>query len=154
MADTLIFTDLMPDDAAFASLGGFFQNWGYGAFTETDFASQFSHPSFGAVTAGTAPLLGALLYRITSDEAEIIEIAVDGAHRGKTIARQMIDYAKQQLAAKGVERLVLEVAENNDAAMRLYDLCRFTAVGRRAGYYQKQGQKIDAIIMELWLSKV
>lgn len=153
---------MCPDDAGFADFGAFFAKWGYGSFAPEGFAQQFSHQSYGLIQAGGDEIQGGLLYRIAADEAEIIEIAVDAAYRQQGVGRKMIGALAAHLRIKDVERLILEVAEDNQPACQLYQRCGFAITGRRPNYYtgydkaqdpSDKGQKIDAIIMELWLSK-
>lgn len=145
-------------DERFADFGAFFQNWGYSAFDAASFADRFAHHSFGIIKAGTEDITGGLLYRLAGDEAEIIEIAVAEPYRQQGIARDMLAALQEALRSQNIRRLILEVAEDNHAACQLYAACGFVQAGRRAGYYRAQSggdraQKIDAIIMELWLSK-
>jgi [ribosomal protein S18]-alanine N-acetyltransferase len=53
----------------------------------------------------------------------------------------------------GATRLFLEVAEDNVAAFKLYSSIGCTEVGRRKGYYQREGaEAVDAIVMSKPLS--
>lgn len=78
-----------------------------------------------------------LLCSHVADEMEILTIGVLPEHRqkGKAFAllKEMFQYAKENKVA----HLFLEVAENNPAAIRLYEKAGFTLMGKRKGYYQK-----------------
>lgn len=154
-------TTLTPSHDHFASLGGFFDRYGYGVFSQMTFAHSFSHPSYGAkliydnsdesrVPMTGVPIIGAVLYRMLGDEIELIECATHHAHYRKGIASALLTDLIVMATIQGHQRLVLEVAETNQAAIGLYQTCGFASVGHRPAYYQ---QKIDALIMELWLSK-
>ena len=43
--------------------------------------------------------------------------------------------------------MILEVAVDNDAAMALYGAAGFAEVARRRGYYRRDGNAVDAIVM-------
>ena len=55
---------------------------------------------------------------------------------------------------KGAEALFLEVAEDNTAAIGLYQSARFSWAGRRPGYYQRAEEATDALVMRRWLNRV
>lgn len=86
---------------------------------------------------------GFIVYRATLDEAELITIGVHPDARRGGIAATMIELMVRDLAARGVKRVFLEVAENNHPAHALYEKHGFTVVGRRPKYYDG----IDAILM-------
>ena len=140
---------LSPHDDDYAALGAFFKKWGYGDFAPEKFATQFAHPSFGALKIGDETMIAAVLFRLVGDECEIIEIAVAKDHRGAGIAGAMLAALISYLRTVGAKRLILEVAEDNQPALGLYHKHGFIEVGRRDGYYK---QKITAIILELALS--
>jgi ribosomal-protein-alanine N-acetyltransferase len=65
------------------------------------------------------------------DEAEILNIAVDPAHRRRGLARRLLAAALRQ-----PRTFFLEVRESNAAAQALYRSLGFTACGHRPGYYR------------------
>lgn len=86
---------------------------------------------------------GFIVYRAVLDEAELITIGVHPDARRGGIAATMIELMVRDLAARGVKRVFLEVAENNRPARALYEKHGFAVVGRRPKYYDG----IDAILM-------
>ncbi|MGC6535664.1 MAG: GNAT family N-acetyltransferase [Parvibaculales bacterium] len=79
-------------------------------------------------------------------EAEILTLAVHPEARRQGLARRLISVAIDHLA---VEKMFLEVAEDNHAAMALYQACGFAESGRRAGYYKNtDGSRSDALLMQ------
>ena len=90
--------------------------------------------------------------RMVAGEAQIYNIAVDPAYRregiGEALLRHMIDKAE----ADGCALVTLEVRDGNEAAMELYKKLGFREVGRRKGYYDKEGK--DAVLMDLDLRRV
>ncbi len=86
---------------------------------------------------------GFIVYRAITPEAELITIGVHPDARRGGIAATMIELMVHDLAARGVKRVFLEVAENNHPARALYEKHGFAVVGRRPKYYDG----IDAILM-------
>lgn len=82
---------------------------------------------------------GFALSRLVADEAEILTVAVVPAARGKGLARQILQPHLERLAARGAVHVVLEVAHDNVAALRLYEAFGFSEVGRREAYYARAG---------------
>ncbi len=86
---------------------------------------------------------GLLLCSRVFDEMEILTIGVLPEYRRQGLAlqllRDMMDYAQKN----GVKVVFLEVAENNLAAIALYQKLGFVLMGRRQGYYHHG--KIDAL---------
>lgn len=145
---------LSATDPAYQGLGSFFDAHGYGRFIAAEFSKQFSHHSYQAVVIQKSDIQGALLFRLTGADCEIIEIAVAPAARRQNLARLMMDDCVKTVSKAKVERLILEVAEHNAPAKAFYQNYGFTPVGRRPRYYRDEaGASIDAIIMEFWLSK-
>src|SRR3954467_12142100 len=93
-------------------------------------------------------LVGFILSRIVVDEAEILSVAVNGARRGKGLARRLLDLHLRRLAGLGARAVFLEVDEDNAPPRRLYPRWGFGEVGRRAGYYQ-QGRDHPATALVL-----
>ena len=86
--------------------------------------------------------------QIGADEAEILSIAVDHAHRGRGLSRTLLMTHLGHLAGRGVRTIFLEVEENNQPARRLYDRTGFMVVGRRERYYkQPNGEQLNALLM-------
>lgn len=97
--------------------------------------------------------IGFAVSRIGADEAEILSIAVDRAHRGRGLSRTLLMTHLGHLAGRGVRTIFLEVEENNQAARRLYDRSGFMVVGRRERYYkQPNGEQLNALLMRRDLS--
>lgn len=80
---------------------------------------------------------GFALSRIAHDEAEVLSIAVEAAHRGTGGGSALLGQHLARLAGQGVRRVVLEVDEDNEAALALYSRFGFVEVGRRKAYYAR-----------------
>jgi len=55
----------------------------------------------------------------------LYDIVVDPAHRGHGIGRMLLDVTLEALKARGAPRVVLEAAERNPSAQRLFDRAGF-----------------------------
>lgn len=93
--------------------------------------------------------LGFVLIQAVVDEAEINTIVVAPSARGMGVAKKLIAGAEKRLRAEGVTRMLLEVAIDNDPALKLYQGYGFNKVGHRKGYYDRHdGRKVDALVLE------
>jgi ribosomal-protein-alanine N-acetyltransferase len=86
-------------------------------------------------------LIGFIMSRIAAGEAEILSVAVAASHRGKGLARRLLNLHMGRLLGLGVRVLFLEVDEGNAAACQLYRRAGFGEAGRRQGYYAAPGGK-------------
>src|SRR5882672_2333314 len=92
--------------------------------------------AFGLLAASDGEPAGFILVRPAADEAEILSLAVLPARRRRGLARRLLAAALERLIAAGIRRLLLEVAEDNVAARRLYQNAGLIPIGRRPGYYR------------------
>ena len=103
-----------------------------------------------ALAAGYAALVGERGGRIvaygvlmlTPGEAQILNLTVAPAARGKGLGRQLLHRFVDHARAFGAEQIFLEVRSSNAAAIGLYQAEGFVPVARRAGYYP--GSTADA----------
>jgi [ribosomal protein S18]-alanine N-acetyltransferase len=103
----------------------------------------------GSVGDGASSVVGGLLIaRKADDEAEILTFGVTPPCRNQGLGRALLQTAVERLRASGAKRLFLEVADGNEAALRLYRSCGAAPVGRRQGYY---AHGADAAIFSLAL---
>jgi ribosomal-protein-alanine N-acetyltransferase len=114
-------------------------------WSESDFAAYLASD---LVWVSGEPIAGFLLIRAVGDEAEILTLAVDSAHRRAGHAAALLDAAKQDLAKTDVSRLFLEVAADNFPALALYERQGFLPIGVRKGYYRRDvGPNMDAKLL-------
>ena len=91
---------------------------------------------------------GFLLGRTTLDEAEILTLAVDPAHRRQGLGRALVAAFKETARARGATIAFLEVAADNAPAIALYLGAGFVRAGRRPHYYRgPDGEMKDAEIL-------
>ena len=102
---------------------------------------------FLALAAEEEPA-GFVLARTAVDEAEILTLAVAPGCRRRGIARRLMMEAIGTARARGAEKLLLEVALDNEPARRLYASLGFSQVGRRTGYYSRAGGgSMDSLVL-------
>lgn len=90
-------------------------------------------------------LFGLIAFRITADEAEILDLAVDSGRRRQGMASRLIEDVIAACKAAGVGRIFLEVRDSNRPARNLYTRMGFTEVGRRREYYRQPAE--DALVL-------
>lgn len=76
------------------------------------------------------------LFREGTQVARLYSIAVAARARGRGIARALIEAAEAAAIERGALSLRLEVREDNEAAIQLYEKLGFRRFGRTAGYYE------------------
>ncbi|HXQ50281.1 MAG TPA: ribosomal protein S18-alanine N-acetyltransferase [Stellaceae bacterium] len=96
--------------------------------------------------------VGFLFASIVAEEAEILTFGVAPEARLQGIARALLADLYARAAALGANRVVLEVAADNSAALALYESEGFRTVGLRNGYYYRdRGPAIDAWLLRRML---
>ncbi len=99
---------------------------------------------------GRAKPFGFAISRIAGDEAEVLSVAVAESRRGSGGGATLMARHLGRLAGHGVRRVVLEVDEDNGAAIALYRRFGFVEVGKRKAYYaRKDGTRGAAKVMAL-----
>jgi ribosomal-protein-alanine N-acetyltransferase len=93
---------------------------------------------------------GFVLARTAAGEGEILSIAVHASARRQGLGRLLAEAALTEAAVRGAEKMFLEVAVDNRAALGLYTALGFTQAGRRAAYYsRRRGPAVDALIYRM-----
>ena len=88
---------------------------------------------------------GFLLSRDAPGEEELLLIAVSPQMRRRGLGAILMDEFLKNAAARGAERVFLEMRENN-AAETLYRAQGFEPIGRRTKYYTcSDGSRLDAV---------
>lgn len=106
-----------------------------------------------AVEARSGKLLAFLMIRIVFDTAEVLTLVTAQKARSQGLGLRLLDTACLDLKGKAVDTLLLEVAEDNDPAIRLYRRAGFRDSGRRKGYYMRKQGCVDACVMTLDLKE-
>lgn len=95
---------------------------------------------------------GLLVLQVGADEAEILTLAVAPDARRQGVAKALLRAGIASLRQHDVQRVFLEVAEDNAAAIQLYDSLDFAQIGRRKQYYRRMNNdRIDALVLSLAL---
>lgn len=81
------------------------------------------------------------------EEWHLLTLGVVPALRRRGLGRAMARALLARAAARGGGQALLEVAVGNLVAYRLYLSLGFREVGRRKGYYWRDGQVEDALVM-------
>lgn len=110
-----------------------------------------NHPAgtaFVATLAQPRNVVGFILGQLAGDEAEILTIGVHPDCQRLGIGRLLVDGLIRALQRAEAQRVFLEVAADNAAALGLYQSLGFTQVGTRKAYYARPaGPAVDAIMM-------
>ena len=89
--------------------------------------------------------IGFVIGRAIADEGEVLTLCVSPKHRRQGIASALMTKLSELLAPR--QRILLEVAVTNEAARDLYLSLGFREVGRRDGYYRRDGGSVDALVL-------
>jgi [ribosomal protein S18]-alanine N-acetyltransferase len=135
----------LEDAALLAALHGaaFLRGWSTEEFEQL----LVEHNVVADRAMAGAELAGFVVSRIAADQAEILSIAVAAPHRGRGLARKMLDVHLRRLAGYGVAAVFLEVDERNEPARRLYAGFGFAEVGRRESYYAAADGAAAALVL-------
>ena len=99
--------------------------------------------AFVALESGR--IVGYVMARISSEEGEILDLAVLPSERRRGIGRSLLAAARHALRREGVRELYLEVRESNRPAIELYREQGFRPVGLRSRYYRSPLE--DALVL-------
>ena len=103
----------------------------YAGFTHSAITQRLENPNIvylAAVAGGHC--VGFIDYELKEGRAQILGLAVLDEWRGKGIARQLLEKSLQEIALAGKKRVDLLVAENNEAAKKLYSGYGFAVTGK------------------------
>lgn len=115
-------------------------------WTEEQYRAVFRHSIFYAYGL-RSPKFGLVAYvtlYAAADTLEILNVATCPEQRRKGYARALLTRVMELARHMDLTEAVLEVRENNIAAMKLYESLGFTQAGVRKGYYPDTGE--DALI--------
>jgi len=90
-------------------------------------------------------LAGFIIVSTPADQAEILTLATAKTARRQGLARLLLNETTNQLRQNGVKEVFLEVAEDNLGALALYKYAGFQPIGRRPGYYRREGGRVAAM---------
>ena len=90
-------------------------------------------------------VVGHAVASLVADVGELQRIAVDPDHRRRGLASALLAAVLAEAAPLGVDRLLLEVREDNAGAVGFYEKHGFVELDRRPGYYRDGA---TAIVMQ------
>lgn len=97
--------------------------------------------------------LGFVLSRVAADEAEILSIGTDQSAQNRGLGWRMMQAAIGEASKRGANKMILEVDENNSAAVTLYKKIGFETVGVRQAYYDNDANvKSNALVLAFKLN--
>jgi len=92
--------------------------------------------------------LAFLLVDIIMDEAEIITFAVQFNKKRQGLGRALLKSFFDECTCRKVNNCTLEVAEDNVAAIRIYELCNFEIISIRNRYFKRKDGYVSALVMK------
>ena len=125
------------------------QQFAYRAWSEQQLAPYLSRQQIWlAKTAADVDAIGFYIWHSLFDESELLSIVVAPSMRQRGVAKIMLQQLYAQAKASNQQAILLEVAEDNYSAIKLYCQQGFKAEGRRKNYYHNApGGACDAILM-------
>ena len=123
---------------------------GQRAWSEAEFSTILSTSNALSVTCDAGFAVG----QVILDEAELFLIMTKPEHRKQGVGHRILALFEQQAFQNAVRRIILEVADTNEAARALYSANGYQQIAVRKNYYTfPNGSHADAIVMEKYLQK-
>ena len=129
------------EEACFA--GASHEPWTPGMFL-SELGDAAAVPRSWWVAHDDGELLGLAGGMVIDRDVQIMDVAVDPAHRRAGIARKLLSHVSYDAQMLGCTTASLEVEDGNAGAIALYASLGFAEVGRRRNYY---GAGKDALVM-------
>ena len=117
-------------------------------WTEESFRELLGIPSaiFLVATKGSEnAVAGYVVAAVASDQAEILNLAVNPSERRGGLGGDLLDAAFAALMARGAREVFLEVRKSNVAALALYRSRGFASLSIRRNYYRSPVE--DAFVL-------
>ena len=94
------------------------------------------------------------IIQVTSFEADLLTFLVEPNQRKNGVGKKLLELVILYLKDLKVEKLFLEVAINNEVAIKIYSQMGFKSCGTRKNYYLSEiGTQSDASVMVFHLSR-
>jgi [ribosomal protein S18]-alanine N-acetyltransferase len=121
-------------------------------WTEAQLRDALGWPGAVAIVAENATgLIGYVLGRVITDQAEILSLATAVPHRRRGVGRELLATALDAMVDRGARSAWLEVRVSNRAARAMYQAAGFVVAGRRRDYYRQPLE--DALILRRELTR-
>lgn len=123
------------------------------AWNERAIAEILAMPgAFGMLAWVEDQPAGLVMALMVGPDAEILTVSVLPRFRRRGVASRLLASVSSRAYAAGCERLLLEVAEDNEPGCALYRTLGFATIGRRPAYYRRPaGAAAAAIVLALRL---
>lgn len=119
--------------------------FGPDAWSEALVLAELDAPSRSVLVARvTNTVAGYASLSVTADLSDLQRIAVRPQARGRGYGRALLEAALRTARNGGADRMLLEVAADNAAALGLYHAVGFHAIDRRVDYF---GPERDALVL-------
>lgn len=89
---------------------------------------------------------GYVIAKYIGETSDLLQIAVNESKQGQKIGYKLLTYVWELLKSEGVEEMILEVKEKNEAAVSFYKNFGFKTIYKRKNYY---GMRKDALVMRM-----
>ncbi|MDR1983099.1 MAG: ribosomal protein S18-alanine N-acetyltransferase [Holosporaceae bacterium] len=121
----------------------FNDNWSSQAFWE-----MLSQDVFFGFLSMEKEAQGFILGKMIYDEVEIITFCVLPEFRNRGIGKMLVDEVHNHAQNHFVEKIFLEVSEDNVIAEKMYENFGYVKISRRRGYYCTRKSSSDALVMQ------
>lgn len=122
----------------------------YRGWPRQDIEAYLIDPDMPTLVACDArrTIAGFIMLRVLGDDVELMTIAVDRKFQGKGVGAALLKASFEDLMMTPVRRMILEVAADNPAAIKLYGKFGFKKLSERKGYYARaNGEPATALVM-------
>ena len=115
-------------------------------WSKNQWESEFKKEGINVFGLSYANLvIGICVIQVVLDEAQINYFVVDQKFRKRGFGSYLMSYLIKQCEDSNINKILLEVSQENNTAEKFYDRFDFFTVGRRRNYY-KDGS--DAVLKE------
>jgi ribosomal-protein-alanine N-acetyltransferase len=124
----------------------------YSPWSASQYKEEFSAPTRHFVVAvdDEQSIIGyAGVFAPGAAEADVLTVGVLPNHRGKGVARQLMELLTNWAHNQGSTAMMLEVKVDNAEAIGLYESLGYSKLNTRKDYF---GPGLDALVMRLELS--
>jgi len=124
----------------------------YSPWSASQYKEEFSAPTRHFVVAvdDEHSIIGyAGVFAPGAAEADVLTVGVVPNHRGKGVARQLMELLTNWAHNQGSTAMMLEVKVDNAEAIGLYESLGYSKLNTRKDYF---GPGLDALVMRLELS--
>ena len=124
----------------------------YSPWSASQYKEEFSAPTRHFVVAvdDEQTIIGyAGVFAPGAAEADVLTVGVVPNHRGKGVARQLMELLTNWAHNQGSTAMMLEVKVDNAEAIGLYESLGYSKLNTRKDYF---GPGLDALVMRLELS--